>query len=288
MPELPEVEVIKRSLKRNIIKTTIKKVKINNINLRYALKKRDFTCLENIKIKSIERRSKYILINFQNGFSLIIHLGMTGKFFLKDRFMRFHRTSFYYPDRNSNNKHDHIIFELDNKSKLIYNDVRRFGFIKVIKTKKINENQHLKFLGPEPLSSEFNIKYFKEKVKNTIRNIKDILMDQKFVAGLGNIYVNEILFQSKVRPKRKAKSLNIKSIERIIKNTQEILNQSIKFGGSSIRDFSDGEGKKGAYQQKFMVYGRSKEQCLNRDCRSTIQKEIISQRSTFYCKSCQK
>ena len=150
------------------------------------------------------------------------------------------------------------------------------------------QDRHLEFLGPEPLSSKFNLNYFSQKIKKTTRNIKDLLMDQKFVAGLGNIYVNEILFKSKVNPKKKAKSLNVKIVKEIIKNTQKILKKSIKLGGSSIKDFSDGHGKKGAYQQKFMVYGRYKERCLNRDCKSTIQKDIISQRSTFYCETCQK
>ena len=213
MPELPEVEVVKKSLERFIINSTIKKVKINNYSLRYNVVKRDLNQLIGLKLKRIKRRSKYLLFFFDiKDLVMIVHLGMTGKFFVeKGRLKK--KTSFYYRiDDEKDIKHNHVIFYFNNKIKLIYNDVRKFGFIKIDFTKKVKNNKHIKLLGPEPLSKEFNFKYFKFFLKGKKRIIKDLLMDQKFVSGLGNIYVNEILFYSNIDPHRNIQKLRDKEI----------------------------------------------------------------------------
>jgi formamidopyrimidine-DNA glycosylase len=171
---------------------------------------------------------------------------------------------------------------------LIYNDVRKFGFIKFFNNKDLKNSLHLKNLGPEPLSPEFNYFYFKQYIKNRNRVIKDILMDQKFVSGVGNIYANEILFLSRIKPSRKVKSLKELELKKIIKLSKIILENAIKLGGSSIKDFSSSNGKKGSYQQHFNVYGKKGDFCPITKCKSQIIKTSISNRATFFCSKCQK
>ena len=219
---------------------------------------------------------------------LLIHLGMTGKFFFVNKNNKKFKTSFYYNLGFKDQKHDRLIFYFTDKQKLIYNDVRKFGFIKLYDLSNSQEISHFKSLGPEPLEKNFNSKYLKEYFFGRNRTIKDILMDQKCVSGLGNIYVNEILFLCGIRPTRKTKVINNSEINKIIKNTKKILKKSIRLGGSSIKDFSSGDGKKGLFQQSFNVYGRNNEKCSNIDCNNIIIRIVISNRATFICKRCQK
>ena len=289
MPELPEVEVVKRSLETNIQNKIIKKVKINDLKLRYKVNKKNISKLINLKFSKIERRSKFLLFFFNKPIVMLVHLGMTGKFFFVDEKKRKFKTSFYYNlNEKKDKKYDRLIFFLKNKEKLVYNDVRKFGFIKLLDKTKINKNLHLFNLGPEPLSNDFNLRYFKDYIHQRKRLVKDLLMDQKFVSGLGNIYVNEILFFSKVKPTRKVKSLNNCEIVKIIKNTKKILSQSIRLGGASIKDFFSSNGKKGLFQQHFKAYAREGKRCSNIDCNEKIIRSVISNRSSFYCLSCQK
>ena len=289
MPELPEVEVVKRSLESNIQNKIIKKIKINNLKLRYRLNIKKISKLINMKIIKIERRSKFLLFFFNKPIIMLVHLGMTGKFFFVNKKNKKFKTSFYYNlNEKKDQNYDRVIFFFKNKQKLIYNDVRKFGFIKLLSNIKINENSHLISLGPEPLSKDFNFEYFKNYIFRRKRYVKDLLMDQKFVSGLGNIYVNEILFLSGVKPVRKVKFLKNAEIIEIIKNTKKILSKSIKLGGASIKDFSSSNGKKGLFQLHFKAYAREGERCSNIDCNEKIVRRIISNRSSFYCLSCQK
>ena len=288
MPELPEVEVVKRSLEKKLINLIIKKVKINDGNLRYKINRVETANLEGKKIRSIKRRSKFLILKVGKEIIILIHLGMTGKFFFVDNQERKFKTSFYYNINKKDKKHDRIIFFLQGNQKLIYNDIRKFGFIKLYNIKNFNKITHLQNLGPEPLNSGFNLRYFQKYISGRKRKIKDILMDQKFVSGLGNIYVNEILFLSKIKPTRKVAKVKDTEIEKIIKNTKNILRSSIKYGGSSIKDFSVDDGKKGSFQQYFNVYGRKGEKCSNVDCNKNVIRTVISNRATFFCKSCQK
>ena len=289
MPELPEVEVVKKSLIKKTQNLIVKAVKINDGRLRYKINRNKIKKIIGLKFKKISRRSKYLLFFFNKDIVMLVHLGMTGKFFFVNQKSIKYKTSFYYNiNEDKDKKHDRIIFDLSNNQKLIYNDIRKFGFIKFINRLNLEQNSHLKNLGPEPLSSKFNIKYFKNYIKQRERTVKDLLMDQKFISGLGNIYVNEILFYSGVKPNKKIKKLSEGKIKKIIKLTKKVISKAIILGGSSIRDFSSSSGKKGLFQQYFSVYGKKGEKCTKKKCEGTIIKIVISNRSTFYCTKCQK
>ena len=290
MPELPEVEVVKRSLEKKMLNLIIKKVKINDGNLRYKVKKQEISKLIGLKIKKIKRRSKFLIFKTNKDLLMLIHLGMTGKFFFVNKKNKKLKTSFYYEliDEKKEQKHDRVIFFFKDKQKLIFNDIRKFGFIKFYNLEQFIKNSHFKKLGPEPLTKNWNSRYFKNFILGRNRNIKNLLMDQNFISGLGNIYVNEILHKSGIRPTRKVSTLKNYEIIKIVQNTKKTLKVAIKFGGSSIKDFSNEDGKKGTFQQYFQVYGRKGEKCSNIDCNMTITKLVISNRASFFCKACQK
>ncbi|RPG94793.1 MAG: bifunctional DNA-formamidopyrimidine glycosylase/DNA-(apurinic or apyrimidinic site) lyase [Candidatus Pelagibacter sp. TMED286] len=289
MPELPEVEVVKKSLINKTQNLIVKAVKINDGRLRYKIDRYKIKKIIGLKFKKISRRSKYLLFFFNKGIVMLVHLGMTGKFFFVNSKSKKYKTSFYYDINDENDKkHDRVIFDLSNNQKLIYNDIRKFGFIKFLKNINLEQSVHLKYLGPEPLSTKFNIEYFKNYIKGKERTIKDLLMDQKFIAGLGNIYVNEILFFGGVRPDRKIKNLKNFEIQKIIKFSKKIISKAIILGGSSIKDFSSSSGKKGSFQQHFSVYGKKEENCSKTKCDGKIKKIVIANRASFFCNKCQK
>jgi len=287
MPELPEVEVVKKSLESKLKNLTIKRVFINNNKLRYKIDNKKFAKIKGLKIFSIKRRSKYLLINLEQNITILAHLGMTGKFFIFDKNKKY-KTSFYYSLKKNDSKHDHLTFFLNKGFKLIYNDVRKFGFIKLFKSQNIYECNHLKSLGPEPLSKDFNRIYINNYFINKKTKIKDLLMNQKFIAGLGNIYCNEILFLCKISPNRITKQVNKQEISKITIFTKKILKRSISKGGSSIKDFASTEGESGNFQQAFNVYNREKKKCKTKKCVGIIKKISISGRSSFFCPRCQK
>ena len=289
MPELPEVEVVKRSLTNKMQNLIVKAVKINDGRLRYKINRIKIKKIIGLKFKKISRRSKYLLFFFNKEIVMLVHLGMTGKFFFINHKREKYKTSFYYNlNEEKDKRHDRIIFVLSNNQKLIYNDVRKFGFIKFIKQANLDQNIHLKNLGPEPLSSKFNIVYFKNYIKGKERTIKDLLMDQKFISGLGNIYVNEILFHSGIRPIKKIKKLTNFEIQKIIKFSKKIISKAIFLGGSSIKNFSSSSGKKGSFQQYFSVYGKKDKNCTKVKCVGKIEKIVIANRASFFCNKCQK
>ena len=289
MPELPEVEVVKRSLINKTQNLIVKAVKINDGKLRYKINRKEIKKIIGLKFKKISRRSKYLLFFFNKDIVMLVHLGMTGKFFFVNRKRLKYKTSFYYDiNENKDKKHDRIIFNLTDNQKLIYNDVRKFGFIKFFKRVNLYHNIHLRNLGPEPLSAKFNMKYFKNYIIGRERTIKDLLMDQKFLSGLGNIYVNEILFFSGVIPTKKIKQLSDFDIKKIIKFSKKIISKAIVLGGSSIKDFSSSSGKKGLFQQNFTVYGKKGENCSKVKCMGKIKKIVIAKRASFFCDKCQK
>ena len=286
MPELPEIEIVKRSLFKKINGAKIVNVKINNKNLRYKITDELPKKLINEKILKISRRSKYLIFHFKNKL-LLAHLGMSGKFLIiRSKDKKMFKTSFYY-DLDILAKHNHIHFILNNGLELIYNDVRRFGFFKLFENIKLKEITYLKKLGPEPFSVLFCIKYVQKFIKNRKKNIKNLLMDQTFVSGLGNIYVNEALFLSKIHPLRQCSNLERKSIKNLIYNIRRVLKISINQGGSSIKDFKNAYGKSGNFQQFFNVYGKENKNCSRISCKGKIKKISISNRSSFYCNVCQ-
>ena len=284
MPELPEVEVVARSLKKTIKNHKIIKITVNNRNLRFKLPQNFEYVLKNKIVKNIKRKSKYIIFDFDNNFYTILHLGMSGTLHIPTN-KKISNLSFY-----SNpvlpKKHNHIIINFK-KFKLIYNDPRRFGYFKILDNRNDFED-YFKRIGPEALDKKFNILYLKKKIKNRKKNIKNFLLDQKIVSGIGNIYANEILFKSQISPMKSVKELSQIDLDKIIKFSRSTLRNAIKFGGSSIKDFKSISGSVGTFQKKFRVYDRENEKCKNNKCKGIIQKMYISNRSTFICNFCQK
>ncbi len=288
MPELPEVEVVKKSLKKTIYDLRIKNIEIPNKFLRYKINEKLMKKMISSKVLSVSRRSKYLLINLNNKFTIMLHLGMTGKIIITAANKKKYKTSFYYKLSDTKPIHDHLILKFSRNILFTYNDVRKFGFIKIFKTNNLYSSSHLNKLGPEPLSKKFNSFYFKNNVRKRQICLKDILMDQKFIAGLGNIYVNEALFLSKINPKVKANKVSLKKIKLLVSNIKKVLKKAIQEGGSSIKNFNNIKGKKGKFQQFFNVYGKQGDPCSRSNCIGVIQRARISNRSTFFCDKCQK
>ena len=287
MPELPEVEIVKQSLAKKIQQKKIKKVIIKNRNLRFKIPLKFEELLQDKIIKKVTRFSKYLILNLTDGSFCLIHLGMSGTIHLveKNNLNKFTNTSFY----NSSNlpkKHNHVEMHFEDL-KVIYNDPRRFGFFKFIENREILVAR-FNHLGPEPFFKKFNLRYLLRYFLNKKKNIKSFLLDQKFVSGIGNIYASEILFLCKINPTIHAKKLSKKDCKNIILFSKKVLNQAIKKGGSSIRDFRDTFGKSGNFQKEFKVYQRENLNCLRSKCKGKIKKIFISNRSTFFCNTCQK
>ena len=286
MPELPEVEVVRKSLNQKIKNKEIKKVLVRNKNLRFKVPADFKNFLKNKKVTNVSRFSKYLILCLDKKSFCLIHLGMSGTIHLVNFKKKniFTNTSFYNSPLLPK-KHNHIeIFFKD--LKLIYNDPRRFGFFQILK----NDDQlkkRFKHLGPEPFQSTFNLKYLRNFFKGKEKNIKSFLIDQSFVSGIGNIYASEILFLSKIYPLKKAKLLSDNDCKKIILNSKKILLNAIKRGGSSIKNFRDSNGINGNFQKEFNVYQREGEKCKKSSCTGMIKKVFISNRSTFFCDICQ-
>ena len=286
MPELPEVEIVRKSLDKKIRQKKVKKVIIRNRNLRIKIPSNFKKVLENKKISKVSRFSKYLIINLPKDEFCIIHLGMSGTIHLiKNK----HKSSLtnlsFYNSPLLPKKHNHVEIIFD-EFRIIYNDPRRFGFFQIIK-KTINLKKRFSHLGPEPFDKKFNLNYFKKFIREKNRKIKDLLIDQKFVSGIGNIYASEILFLSKINPSKKIRSLKKDECSRIILSSKRVLLKAIKKGGSSIRDFKNTDGSKGSFQDSFKVYQREGLDCKRIGCKDVITKKVIANRSTFFCNTCQ-
>ena len=286
MPELPEVEIVRQSLNKKIRQKKVKKVIIRNKNLRIKIPATFKKIFEKNLIKKVSRFSKYLIIHFSNYKFCLIHLGMSGTIHLinlKNK-KNFTNLSFYNsPFLPKKHNHVEIIFE---NFKIIYNDPRRFGFFQIINNSKDLKKRFI-HLGPEPFDNNFDLKYFLKFIKDKERTIKDLLIDQKFVSGIGNIYASEILFLSKINPKKKIKLLSGKECSKIIFNSRKVLISAIKKGGSTIRDFKNTDGNKGGFQDSFNVYQREGKNCKRVNCNGKIIKLIIANRSSFFCNFCQ-
>jgi formamidopyrimidine-DNA glycosylase len=286
MPELPEVEIVRRSLDKKIRQKKVKKVIIRNKNLRIKLPNNFKKFLENKIIDKVSRFSKYLIINLPNNEFCLIHLGMSGTIHLIDNKKKSDLTNLsFYNSPSLPKKHNHIEIIFD-KFRIIYNDPRRFGFFQIIKTID-NLKKRFAHLGPEPFDDQFNLNYFQKFIKNKKRSVKDLLIDQKFVSGIGNIYASEILFLSRVNPSKKIRLLNNKDCSQIIINSKKVLLNAIQKGGSSIRDFKNTEGHQGSFQDSFKVYQREGLICKRINCEGKIVKKVIANRTTFFCNSCQ-
>ena len=243
MPELPEVETIRRGLS-GITGKKVKKVFRSDKNLRIKSTE-DLNKLQKAHITEINRRARYLIVHFDNAHSLILHLGMSGRVTLANEFQKL--------------KHDHFACEFADGDWLIFNDTRRFGFVDLLKTSSLKTHKMLAKLGPEPLSDDFNFKYLKEKLSRKKMNIKTTMMDNEIVVGVGNIYINESLFDAKISPLKNANELKDKEIKTLISSIKKTIAAAIESGGSSISDYVDSKGDLGYFQLSFKVYGRADE-----------------------------
>ena len=286
MPELPEVEIVKKSLKKNVKDKKILNVIVNNRNLRFKVDEDFEKILKNRKIKNVNRYAKNIIVELKGNVYVIIHLGMTGTFHLiRNNILKNTNLSFYQ-SKDLPIKHNHIVL-IFKKFRVIYNDPRRFGFFKLLKDKE-SLKLYLKNIGREPLDKNFNLKYLKKSILFRKKCIKSILLDQKIISGIGNIYANEILFHSGLNPRKKGIKLKDFELKYLYKYSKLVLKKAILKGGSSIRDFRNTEGAKGSFQDNFKVYDKDNHNCPNKKCNYKIKKINISNRSTFYCENCQK
>ena len=270
MPELPEVETTIKGL-NPLIGLKVYKVNILTKKIRYIVPKGINKIQEKSRITNIRRISKYIVIDFSNNYSLIFHLGMSGRLKILDNYQL-------------NEKHDHFTICFQGSKYLIFNDPRRFGFIDFDKTNIIHNRKYLSILGFDALSKNLTNKYLFNKINKTEVIIKQILLNQQIIAGIGNIYASEILFESKISPFKKGKELKMHEISKLIVSTRKILKRAIRYGGSSIKDYVAVDGTVGNFQSNFKVYGKAGEKISN----CIIKKKILHGRSTYYCPKLQK
>ena len=274
MPELPEVETVCKALSKVIKNSRIKKIEFYRKDLRWQVKDNLEVSLKNNIFIDPYRRGKYILIPTNTDKIFLIHLGMSGQIRIKKK--------------DIVQKHDHMRMIVENNNKhfvVTYNDSRRFGYIDLFKKKELREHFLLSKIGVEPLGRELTTEYLQNNFKKRVINIKNALIDQKIIAGIGNIYASEILYKAKINPLRKVNSLSQNDLNSIITFTKIILKRSIDVGGTTIRDHMQPDGSLGYFKQKLQVYGKVNEKC--KTCNSYIVKEVISNRSTFICKHCQ-
>lgn len=283
MPELPEVETVRRGLAPVMEGQIIARAEVNRHDLRWPLPERMAERLEGRRILGLRRRSKYILSDLDGGETLLIHLGMSGRMTVSGdplgRFLRDHP-----PAR----KHDHIIFHMSNGARISFNDARRFGAMDLIATGAADGHRLLAALGPEPLGNGFHEHHLIAAFRGRSAPVKSTLMDQRVVAGLGNIYVCEALFRAGISPRRQAGRIAEDRVAGLVYAIREILREAIGAGGSSLRDFRQADGELGYFQHAFDVYGREGEPCRRPGCTGAVKRIIQSGRSSFYCMQCQR
>ena len=283
MPELPEVETVRRGLAPVMEGARIVQADVNRPDLRWPFPERMAERLTGQKVLQLRRRSKYILADLEGGETLLIHLGMSGRMVVSgDALGRF------VHDHPAPEKHDHVVFHMEDGARITFNDPRRFGAMDLMATEGAEGHKLLAGLGPEPLGNSFDEAYLVGALKGRNTPIKTALLDQKIVAGLGNIYVCEALFRAGVSPIRKAGQISTQRIKRLVPAIRDVLTEAIAAGGSSLRDFRQADGELGYFQHNFDVYGREGAPCRSPDCPSVIRRVVQSGRSSFYCPSCQR
>jgi formamidopyrimidine-DNA glycosylase len=281
MPELPEVETVRRGLEPVVVGQTFSKVELRLKDLRFPFPDDFANRLVGARIERLERRAKFLVATLSSSDILTMHLGMTGRFSIEsDQLGEFHHATGGHP------KHDHVVFHFDNSVKVTFNDVRRFGFMELIGADDVNNNARFASLGPEPLSNNFSENYFYDVLKSKKSPIKSALLDQRVVAGLGNIYVCEALFRAGIRPTRRSDKINRRETRVLFGHIRDVLREAIDAGGSSISDFAQTDGKLGYFQHNFAVYGKEGKSCQT--CGTEVEKITQSGRSSFFCPTCQK
>jgi len=283
MPELPEVETVCRGLAPVMEGVVIARAEVNRPDLRWPFPENMAARLTGQKVLGLRRRSKYILVDLTSGETLLIHLGMSGRMLISgDQMGRFVQN---HPARE---KHDHVVIHMQNGARITFNDPRRFGAMDLLNTTTADQHPLLAKLGPEPLGNAFNETYLITALKTKNTPIKSALLDQRIIAGLGNIYVCETLFRAHISPKRRAGQISAKRISSLVPLIREVLSEAIEAGGSSLRDFRQTSGELGYFQHKFDVYDREGKPCPHEGCTGRICRITQAGRSSFYCASCQR
>jgi formamidopyrimidine-DNA glycosylase len=293
MPELPEVETVRRGLQPAMEGSKIIKAEARRKDLRFPFQKDFVARLEGQTVTGLGRRAKYLLADLASGDVLLMHLGMSGSFRLITDDKEKAPAKFHHP-RSGDRAHDHVVFHMSSGAAVVFNDPRRFGYMKIIARSKLEDEPLLKGLGPEPLGNEFDAAMLAQSCANKKTSLKAALLDQRVVAGLGNIYVCEALFRSHLSPRRLAATLATKKAEptdhakRLVTAIHGVLNQAIRAGGSSLRDHRQTSGELGYFQHSFQVYDREGQKCQTAGCGGIVRRFTQNGRSTFWCPKCQK
>jgi len=301
MPELPEVETVRRGLQPVMEGAKIVKAEARRKDLRFPFQKDFVARLEGQTVTGLGRRAKYLLADLSSGDVLLMHLGMSGSFRIIEEDDQKTPGKFHHP-RAEDHAHDHVVFHMSSGAAVVFNDPRRFGYMKIIARHALEEEPLLRGLGPEPLGNEFDAVMLARSCANKKTSLKAALLDQRVVAGLGNIYVCEALYRSQLSPRRLAATLATKAgprksvaggeptdhAKRLVDAIHAVLNQAIKAGGSSLRDHRQTSGELGYFQHSFQVYDREGEKCQTAGCSGIVRRFTQNGRSTFWCPKCQK
>ncbi|WP_282078167.1 bifunctional DNA-formamidopyrimidine glycosylase/DNA-(apurinic or apyrimidinic site) lyase [Epibacterium ulvae] len=283
MPELPEVETVRRGLAPSMEGAVITKAQVNRPDLRWPFPERMAERLTGARVLAMRRRSKYILADLEQGETLLIHLGMSGRMTVSgDPLGQF------VHDHPQVQKHDHVVLDMENGARITFNDPRRFGAMDLIPTAELENHKLLRVLGPEPLGNDFNDDHLIAAFEGRNTPVKSALLDQGIIAGLGNIYVCEALFRGEISPKRKAGQVSKKRVSALVPIIRTVLQDAIDAGGSSLKDFRQANGELGYFQHSFDVYGREGEPCRRAGCDGRVLRITQSGRSSFYCGKCQR
>lgn len=288
MPELPEVETVRQGLVPVLEGRRLQRVIARRGDLRFPLPKDFAERLTGRCVQKLTRRAKYILAHLDGDEILIIHLGMSGRFQIEGGELGRFLHNIQPEDAEGPGKHDHIEFITDQGARIVYSDHRRFGMMDLFPSSEMARYRFLASIGPEPLSDEFSAGVLRKKLEGKRAPIKAALLDQRVVAGLGNIYVCEALFRSRISPLRESSSLKPPAIARLVDDIKLVLQDAIRAGGSTLRDYKQTSGELGYFQHSFQVYDRAGERCSRAGCKGTIKRIVQSGRSTFFCGSCQR
>jgi formamidopyrimidine-DNA glycosylase len=281
MPELPEVETVRRGLLPAMEGKRILRVETRRKDLRFPFPANFNQRLQGARVKHLGRRAKYLVGELSTGEALIMHLGMTGRFTVAGK-----KPGKFVHETGKDGKHDHVVFDMEGGRRVVFNDARRFGLMDLWPVKEIESYPAFDGLGPEPVSNAFSAEYLAEAFAGKKTPVKAALLDQKVVAGLGNIYVCEALFRAGISPKRLAGSIRRDRLDKLAAAVRDVINEAIKAGGSTISDFGTPDGELGYFQHRFRVYDREGKPCPT--CRAPIRRLVQSGRSSFYCGSCQR
>lgn len=282
MPELPEVETVRLGLLPVLEGRRITHAQVNRPDLRWPFPDRMAERLTGARVLSLRRRSKYLLADLSTGETLIVHLGMSGRMLVSGAALG----SFHH-DHPAPAKHDHVVLDVEGGARVTFNDARRFGAMDLVATNAAEAHPLLAGLGPEPLGNGFDGAYLAARLAGRRTPIKAALLDQHLVAGLGNIYVCEVLFRAAMAPTRLAGDLDPAATAALVPVIRDVLAEAIGAGGSSLRDFRQADGELGYFQHSFRVYDREGQPCVTPGCTGTVTRIVQSGRSTFYCPRCQ-